>query len=100
MSIISEIESIYKWRGKIEHDHEKLLIIKSTQSKSSDLIEYVKKNHPYECPEVLITNVSTHDLAGNLELPIKSIDKASFQQVVAGNTDYLTWVRETLRKDV
>ena len=50
---ISPVESIYWWREKLEKDEEELLIIKTTISKFEDLVEEVKKIHPYEVPEII-----------------------------------------------
>ena len=44
---------MFRWRGNIENEAEKLLIIKSVESRFSELERYVKANHSYDCPEVI-----------------------------------------------
>lgn len=56
---IAEVTSVYEWKGKIEDDSERLLIIKTIDSKFDELERYVKSNHSYECPEILALEVKT-----------------------------------------
>ena len=51
VNLIKDIFSIYHWKGKIEEANEGLLIIKTSEKKSEDLINIVNKNHSYELPE-------------------------------------------------
>ena len=53
----SYLSSVYKWKGKIENDNERLLIIKTIDSKFDELERYVKANHSYECPEIIALEV-------------------------------------------
>ena len=50
---IAEIRSVYEWKGKIENESEKLLIIKSVESKFTELERFIKANHSYDCPEII-----------------------------------------------
>jgi periplasmic divalent cation tolerance protein len=50
---ISGMESTYRWEGKICHDSEYLLWIKSSEEKWGDLVSFIQKNHSYECPEIV-----------------------------------------------
>lgn len=59
VNITKNVESIYEWDGKVITDKESLLIIKSNSSKTKDLIEFVERNHSYDCPEVITIRVST-----------------------------------------
>ena len=54
---IAEVSSVYEWKGKIENDNERLLIIKTIDSKFDELERYVKANHSYECPEIIALEV-------------------------------------------
>lgn len=74
VNIVKTIESIFEWKGVIEHEQESMLIIKSHSKKTKDLIEFVEKNHPYDCPEVLAVKVDS------------------------GSKKYLEWVEETISK--
>ncbi|MDR1933758.1 MAG: divalent-cation tolerance protein CutA [Spirochaetales bacterium] len=53
VQIIPGILSTYWWKGKIETDKEVLLVIKTLKSKLADIEAVVKKNHPYELPELI-----------------------------------------------
>ena len=37
----------------MQYDEEALLIVKTTDAKFSDMMEYVLENHPYELPEII-----------------------------------------------
>lgn len=54
---MKSVESVYEWKDKVEIDEEALLIIKSHAGKTKDLTEYIEKNHPYDCPEVITVKV-------------------------------------------
>lgn len=66
--------SFFWWQGVIERQEEVLLLVKSRRDLLSSIIERVKGLHSYTVPEVIA-------------LPI-----------VAGSSDYLTWVDESLRQ--
>lgn len=69
VQILGPINSSYWWNRKIERAKEWLCLIKA-QSKDYHRIELaIKKDHPYEVPEILA-------------LPI-----------ISGNNEYLKWVR-------
>ena len=36
-------------------DNEHLMIMKTTEKRLSELKETIAKNHPYECPEIIVT---------------------------------------------
>jgi periplasmic divalent cation tolerance protein len=71
VQILPEIESVYRWQGKIERQSEVLLIAKTTHEKFSELEREVRALHSYDTPEIIA-------------LPI-----------TAGSTPYLTWLRES-----
>jgi len=52
-NIIPKITSIYWWEEKIHTETEYLMIIKTTQLKSEELITFIHKHHPYEVPECI-----------------------------------------------
>ena len=54
---ITEVNSIFKWQGKLENEDERLLIIKSIHDNFPKLEEYVKTNHSYDCPEIIAMDV-------------------------------------------
>ena len=68
VQILPEMESVYRWQGKIERQAETLLLAKTTRSKFEELEREVRALHSYETPEIIA-------------LPI-----------VAGSTPYLEWL--------
>jgi periplasmic divalent cation tolerance protein len=70
VNIVSGIQSIYRWKGKIVKDEEALLIVKTATKKVETLIKFVKENHSYDIPEVVSLNIAE------------------------GNPDYLDWLDE------
>ena len=68
VNIISPIHSIYRWEGKVQDDHEWLLVIKTQATHFAAIEARVKSLHSYQVPEVIA-------------LPI-----------VAGSEQYLGWL--------
>ena len=66
--------SHYRWKGKNETSREVLLVIKTDRKKWPALKTFLKSNHPYESPEVLMLAVSE------------------------GSKEYLSWVSACLKK--
>jgi periplasmic divalent cation tolerance protein len=58
VNIIKLEKSVYRWKGKVEMAGEYLLLIKSTAQKHSKIEEFIKKNHPYTLPEIVILDTS------------------------------------------
>ena len=50
---ISEIKSIYRWKGKIEEAKEFKLEIKTSASKYEKLKNFIINNTKYELPEII-----------------------------------------------
>ena len=67
----STVRSVYRWRGAVEEDDERLVMIKTTADRVARLRERVRQLHPAEVPELVV-------------LP-----------VVDGDPDYLAWVAES-----
>jgi periplasmic divalent cation tolerance protein len=53
VNIISGICSIYEWKENIEEDNEFLLIIKTTEKRSDDIIQKITEIHSYDVPECI-----------------------------------------------
>ncbi|MBU3670517.1 MAG: divalent-cation tolerance protein CutA [Polynucleobacter sp.] len=49
----SNIQSIYRWEGKLCEEQEVLLSAKTLASKWQEILSVIQKNHPYELPEIL-----------------------------------------------
>jgi periplasmic divalent cation tolerance protein len=73
VQILPEMESVYRWEGKIERQSEILILAKTSAGKFADLEREVRALHSYETPEIVA-------------LPI-----------VAGSKPYLEWLSESLK---
>ena len=69
----SPVESIYRWKGKVERAREVLMLVKTTAKRLPELEREVKRLHSYEVPEFVA-------------LPI-----------LAGSRDYLRWLADAVR---
>ena len=54
VNIIPKIESIYRWKGKIETDNEFVLIAKTTDKNVKKTIRRIKTLHTYELPDIIV----------------------------------------------
>ena len=59
VQILPEMESVYRWQGKIERQAEVLLIAKTTLGKFEELEREVRALHSYETPEILALPIVT-----------------------------------------
>src|SRR5215213_8103425 len=53
VQILPEMESVYRWEGKIERQAEVLLIAKTTVDRFPELEKEVRALHSYETPEIV-----------------------------------------------
>jgi periplasmic divalent cation tolerance protein len=67
------VESIYRWKGKVETAREFLLVIKTTRKRFAALEAEVRRLHSYDVPEIIA-------------LPIEQGSKA-----------YLAWIDDSVR---
>ena len=72
VQILPEMESVYRWQGKIERQSEILLIAKTSAAKFADLEREVRALHSYETPEIVAV------------------------PIIAGSTPYLEWLANSL----
>ena len=68
------VESIYRWKGRVDTATEFLMIIKSSRERFSALEERIRKLHSYEISEIIA-------------LPIEK-----------GSRHYLAWLTDSVRK--
>ena len=54
VNIIPKIESIYRWKGKIEEDNEFILIAKTVDNNVKKTIRRIKELHTYELPDIIV----------------------------------------------
>jgi periplasmic divalent cation tolerance protein len=62
------VDSLFRWKGKIDSARENLLLVKTRESLLSEIIGLVKQVHSYELPEIIA-------------LPI-----------IGGSEEYLKWL--------
>jgi periplasmic divalent cation tolerance protein len=53
VQILPEMESVYRWQGKIERQQEVLVIAKTAASKFEKLEREVRAIHSYDTPEIV-----------------------------------------------
>jgi len=57
VNIVSGIESIYRWEGRVASDSEVLMIIKTTDTRYAEIEAQVKALHIYTTPEVIALRI-------------------------------------------
>ena len=55
--VSASVESVYRWKGKVDSAKEFLLVIKTTALRLKDLEKEVARLHSYEVPEFLVLAV-------------------------------------------
>lgn len=76
VQILPEIESVYRWQGKIERSAEVLLLAKTTRGKFNDLEREVRALHSYDTPEIVAVPI-LNGSAPYLEWLIQATDPRS-----------------------
>ncbi|HEY1469785.1 MAG TPA: divalent-cation tolerance protein CutA [Candidatus Acidoferrum sp.] len=56
--LTAPVESLYRWKGKLEKSRERLLIIKTSQVRLQALESEVLRLHSYETPEFIAISIS------------------------------------------
>jgi periplasmic divalent cation tolerance protein len=69
-NVLPGVESIYRWKGKIETANETLVFFKVSEDRQTAFQEKLRSLHPYEVPEII------------------------FVPVTRGLPEYLRWVAE------
>lgn len=70
VNIVPGVNSLFRWKGKIEEAEESLMVVKTRAELFPDVVSLVKSVHSYEVPEIIA-------------LPI-----------VEGSPDYLDWLKK------
>ncbi len=66
VNLLPGIESLYRWKGRVEKDSEILLMIKSRSADYADVEAAIRGLHPYELPEIIAVRLS-NGLPGYLD---------------------------------
>jgi periplasmic divalent cation tolerance protein len=70
--VLGPVESIYRWKGKVELAREVLMLIKSTEKRLVELEKEVRALHSYDVAEFLVISIA------------------------GGSREYLRWVGESV----
>jgi periplasmic divalent cation tolerance protein len=62
VNIIPRVESIYRWRGKVESAQEWLLIVKTTAERFPAVRDAIRELHSYDLPECIAFSVEDGSL--------------------------------------
>jgi periplasmic divalent cation tolerance protein len=54
VNVLAPMTSFYRWKGNVERDEERQLVIKTTRAALARLKARVGELHPYEIPEFLV----------------------------------------------
>jgi periplasmic divalent cation tolerance protein len=57
VNLIEQMSAIYVWEGNIEEDSEVVMIVKTTESRRDDVLEEIKRLHPFSTPSRLVLPV-------------------------------------------
>lgn len=52
-NVFGEVQSVYRWQGKIEREPEIPLLVKTQASHYDDLASRVSELHPYDVPPII-----------------------------------------------
>ncbi|HVN87142.1 MAG TPA: divalent-cation tolerance protein CutA [Candidatus Binatia bacterium] len=58
VNVVGPIRSIYTWKGELQRDDERLLVIKTRAAVFDELDRRVRALHSYETPEVIALPIS------------------------------------------
>ncbi len=58
-NILPDIESIYRWKEKIETGNETLVFFKVSEERQSAFQEKLRALHPYQVPEIIFLSISS-----------------------------------------
>src|SRR5512133_4228604 len=58
-NIFPSVESIYRWKEKIESGNETLVFFKVSENRQSTFQDKLRSLHPYDVPEIIFVPVAT-----------------------------------------
>jgi periplasmic divalent cation tolerance protein len=58
VNVGAAMTSIYRWKGSVERETERQLVIKTTADRVTAVQQRIKELHPYELPEFVVIEVS------------------------------------------
>ena len=57
-NVLANVESIYRWQGKLETAGETLVLFKVSEVRQSAFQEKLRSLHPYDVPEIIFVPVA------------------------------------------
>jgi periplasmic divalent cation tolerance protein len=75
VNIVPQIESVYRWKEKVESSQEYLLLIKTSAERFPQIRDAIRELHSYELPECVAISIED------------------------GSSEYLQWLAYSLVKD-
>ncbi len=57
VNIVPEIRSIYRWKGQIYNESERLMLMKTRKEFFDPLRDAIRELHPYEVPEIICLDI-------------------------------------------
>ncbi len=85
VQMLPEIESVYRWKGKVRRDAEVLLLAKTTLARFPELERQIRALHSYEMPEIIALPITQASepylrwLVGEVESGNRKRSKAATQ---------------------
>lgn len=73
VNIVAQIESIFRWQGKVESSSEWLLLIKTTSGNVASVEDAIRELHSYDLPECIAIVIE------------------------GGSSEYLDWIGESVQ---
>jgi periplasmic divalent cation tolerance protein len=58
-NILPDLESIYRWKGKIETANETLVLFKLGEDRQAAFQKKLRSLHPYDVPEIIFVPVTS-----------------------------------------
>jgi periplasmic divalent cation tolerance protein len=58
VNILPAMESVYRWKGAIERDAERQVLIKTRRDLVGELKRQLQTLHPYEVPELIVLPIA------------------------------------------
>ena len=71
VNVLPEMDSVYRWKGRVEVDRERQVIMKTTADRVPRIKTRLQQLHSYEIPELVVL------------------------RIVDGSDAYLKWIRES-----
>jgi periplasmic divalent cation tolerance protein len=65
VNVHAPMMSTYRWKGAVEREPERQLVIKTTRDRGAALEARLRQLHPYELPELVVLKAEASDAYGS-----------------------------------